>query len=225
MPALVCPLCRIALPPIDDVCARDGYLGRELPWLAVPAGLSPRFQVLEPFAQGSTGSLYLVDEPETGRRGLLKILSPAPKEQLTERQRLHRELVKQATLTPGNLIVPLASGEADGFTWIFREWLDGVTLEVRLSREGALQQTAALAIAAQIASALDELHRGGLLHRDVKPGHIFLQPTKHGIPRALLLDAGVTGSFQARGVGTLYGTVGYAAPEQQLGKLVSIRSD
>ncbi len=222
---LVCPLCRIALPPLDDVCPRDGQRGREAAWLPVPRVLGQRFQVIAPYARGDTSSLYLVDEPATGRRGLLKLLQPVSSPQLVERQRLRRELVKQATLARGYLLLPLATGEVDGLTWIFREWLDGVTLEVRLSREGALQQTEAMAIAKQVASALDELHRGGLLHRDVKPGHIFLQPTRHGLPRALLLDAGVTGLIPARSATPLYGTAGYAAPEQLVGKLVSFRSD
>jgi serine/threonine protein kinase len=201
--------------------------------------LAQRFKVIEPFAHGDTGSLYIADEPETGRRGLLKILAPVAKDQLGERQRLRRELVKQSTLARTNLVVPLASGETEGTTWLFREWLDGVALEVRLSREGALPQTEALAIAAQIASALDELHRGGLLHRDVKPGHIFLQPTPHGIPRAWLLDAGLPAQLSILGAAAdsprvvarstsntpLYGTPGYIAPEQLLGKLVSFRSD
>lgn len=226
MHALVCPLCHIALPPVDDVCPRDGHTGREVAWTPVPASLGQRFQILEPFAHGDTGSLYIADEPETGRRGLLKILAPVAKDQLAERQRLRRELIKQATLLRTNLVLPLASAETEGSTWLFREWLDGITLEVRLSREGALQQTEALAIAAQIASALDELHRGGLLHRDVKPGHILLQPTPQGIPRALLLDAGVTRVLGASGGGvTMYGSAGYVAPEQLLGKLVSFRSD
>lgn len=225
MHALVCPLCRIALPTVDDVCPRDGRVGVDAAWLAVPPTLSQRFRVLAPFAHGDTGSLYLVDEPETGRRGLLKVLAPALKEQLSERQRLRRELVKQATLQRTHLIAPLASGECDGFTWLFREWLDGVSLEVRLSREGALQQTEALAVAAQIASALDELHRGGLLHRDVKPGHIFLQPTPHGIPRAFLLDAGLTATLHTSTGGRLQGTPGYLAPEQLTGGLISFRSD
>jgi serine/threonine protein kinase len=240
---LVCPLCRIAIPPVDDVCPRDGHPGREVDWVAVPPTLSQRFSVIEPFASGESGSLYIADEPETGRRGLLKVLAQPgvlaqsgvetrggsarepKKDQLAERQRLRRELVKQATLTRTHLLVPLASGESEGFTWLFREWLDGVSLDVRLSREGALQQTEALAIAAQIASALDELHRGGLLHRDVKPGHIFLQPTPQGIPRALLLDAGVASAVPADVDPTIYGTAGYVAPEQLLGKLVSFRSD
>ncbi|MDB4974260.1 MAG: Serine/threonine protein kinase, partial [Myxococcaceae bacterium] len=222
---LACPLCRIALPPVDDVCPRDGHSGRQVSWLPVPASLAQRFQVLEPFAHGDGGSLYIVDEPETGRRGLLKILTAVPKEQLGERQRLRRELVKQATLARTHLLVPLASGETEGVTWLFREWLDGVALDVRLSREGALPQTEALAIAAQIGSALDELHRGGLLHRDVKPGHIFLQPTPNGIPRALLIDAGVASRLSGDGASTIYGSAGYVAPEQLLGKLVSFRSD
>ena len=225
MHALVCPLCRIALAPTDPVCPRDGRQGREVPWLSVPYALSQRFLALEPFAHGESGSLYIADDPETGRRGLLKVLAPVAKEQHAERQRLRRELVKQATLARNHLLVPYASGDSEGFTWVFREWLDGVSLEVRLSREGALQQVEALAIAAQVATALDELHRGGLLHRDVKPGHIFLQHTGHGLPRVQLLDAGIASAISARGGPPLYGTPGYVAPEQLLGTLVSFRSD
>ncbi len=276
MDALVCPLCRLALlargeatrvdvlPAIEDtsalssrpagprassaICPRDGKVGVRVDWWPVPASLRERFTVLEPFAHGDGGSLYLADEPETGRRGVLKILASVAKDQLSERQRLRRELVKQATLARSSLVVPLASGEADGVSWLFRERLEGVSLEVRLSREGALPQTEALAIAAQVASALDELHRGGLLHRDVKPGHIFIQPSPQGIPRALLLDAGVVAPMRERGsdleraVGevlaedqlrpitdangqVVLGSPGYVAPEQLLGKLISFRSD
>lgn len=224
MHALVCPLCRIALPPTEQVCPRDGHTGRAVAWLAVPDALRTRFRELEPFAHGDGGSLYIADEPETGRRGLLKLLAPTPRAQQAEHKRLRRELVKQSTLARSHLLLPYASGDVEGLTWIFREWLDGVSLEVRLSRGGLLSQTEALAIAAQIATALDELHRGGLLHRDVKPGHILLQPTSHGIPRAFLIDAGVASPFTARDA-LLSGTPGYVAPEQLLGSLVSFRSD
>jgi eukaryotic-like serine/threonine-protein kinase len=252
MDALVCPLCRTSLTAVEDasalVCPHDGHAGVAVSWWPVPTGLLQRFRILSPFAHGDSGSLYLADEPETGRRGLLKILAPAAEEQLSEHQRLRRELVKQSTLARSHLVLPLVSGETEGLTWLFREWLDGVSLEVRLSREGALPQVEALAIAAQVASALDELHRGGLLHRDVKPGHIFLQPSPHGLPRALLLDAGVVaplvertlmplehaGEARPRAHGRavedsngqpVYGSAGYVAPEQLLGKLISFRSD
>jgi serine/threonine protein kinase len=101
-------------------------------WDAVPAALAKRFRVLEPFARGGTGSLYLADESESGRRGLLKVLSVVPKAREPERARLRRELGKQATLNQGRLAVPSASGETEGVTWLFRPWLDGVSLLVRL---------------------------------------------------------------------------------------------
>lgn len=191
----------------------------------VPASLEKRFRVLEPFAQGGTGTLFLADESESGRRGLLKLLAPVPKHREPERARLRRELTKQATLPCERLIVPLASSEADGVSWLFRPWLEGVSLRVRLSQGERLTIEEGLAIAAQLAVALDELHRGGLLHRDVKPGHVFLQTNGAGPPKALLIDPGLTSSVTRPGNSTIFGTIGYVAPEQLLGKLVSFRSD
>jgi serine/threonine-protein kinase len=181
--------------------------------------------VLAPFAQGATGSLYLADESETGRRGLLKILSSVPKHREPERARLRRELTKQATLTSSRLVVPWASGETEGSTWLFRPWLDGVSLRVRLAQSGGLPREEALSIAAQVTIALDELHRGGLLHRDVKPGHVFLQTNGSNGARALLIDPGLCGALLRPGNSTILGTPGYVAPEQLQGKLVSFRSD
>lgn len=221
---LVCPFCRIALSPNDPVCPRDGYEGEEAPWVPVPKALHKRFSIIEPFAHGDTGSLYLADEPETGRRGLLKVLSGADTGHQAERQRLRRELVKQATIHCDQLAAPMATGETDGTLWLFREWVDGVSLAVKLSRDGTLAQPEAMAITAQVATALDQLHRGGLLHRDVKPGHIILQPQPSGLPRVVVIDAGLAKSHEIDGR-TVMGTPEYVAPEQLQGKLVSFRSD
>jgi serine/threonine protein kinase/tetratricopeptide (TPR) repeat protein len=194
-------------------------------WDTVPAALGKRFRVLEPFGRGATGSLYLADESESGRRGLLKILSGVPKHREPERARLRRELAKQATLAPSRLVVPSASGETEGVTWLFRPWLDGVSLRVRLRQGDKLSTPDALAISAQLAIALDELHRGGLLHRDVKPGHVFLPTGGQGVARAQLIESGVCASLVRQGNSTIFGSPGYVAPEQLNGKLVSFRSD
>lgn len=222
---LVCPLCRIALGPKDAVCPRDGYKGRAVTPCPVPAALKSRFHILELFAHGDGGSSYLADDKETGRRGLLKVLAHVPESQMAERQRLRRELVKQAALGAPHVSTPLASGEVDGVTWIFREWLEGVSLRVRLSRSGALEQSEALTIAAQLAAGLDDLHRAGLLHRDIKPSHVFLELNSTQPARALLIDAGVCTMHELSGRGPVSGTPGYVAPEQLQGKLVSFRSD
>jgi serine/threonine protein kinase/tetratricopeptide (TPR) repeat protein len=233
---LACSYCRIALALPETVCPRDGQPGEEVAWDVVPAALGKRFSVLEPFARGGTGSLYLADESESGRRGLLKILSGVPKHREPERARLRRELSKQASLPQNRLVVPWASGETEGVSWLFRPWLDGVSLRVRLqpgfahAPEGARARPAlatadALAIAAQLAIALDELHRGGLLHRDLRPGHVFLPTTAAGPIRAQLIEAGVCATLVRPGNSTIFGTPGYVAPEQLSGKLVSFRSD
>jgi serine/threonine protein kinase len=222
---LACPLCRTAIASPETHCPRDGQRGEVVSWNAVPSALSKRFRVLEPFAHGGTGSMYLADESETGRRGLLKVLAPVPKHREPERARLRRELSKQATLDGSRLVVPWASGESEGSTWLFRPWLDGVSLRVRLQQGAALPTEHALAVSAQLAAAVDELHRGGLLHRDIKPGHVFLQTNGQTGPKASLIEPGVCGSIPRPGNSTIFGTPGYVAPEQLLGKLVSFRSD
>lgn len=222
---LACPFCRIALAPPETVCPRDGHAAEAVDWVGVPAALSKRFRVLEPFAHGGTGSLYLADESESGRRGLLKILSSVAKHREPERARLRRELSKQITLGGGRLAVPWASGETEAVTWLFRPWLDGVSLRVRLSQASAMGVNEALAIASQLTVGLDELHRAGLLHRDIKPGHVFLQTNGQGPAKALLIDPGLCGALVRPGNSTILGTPGYVAPEQLHGKLVSFRSD
>jgi serine/threonine-protein kinase len=224
-PMLVCPLCRIVLSADQPSCPRDGTAGVEQPVESLPQELAERFSVVEVFALGETGTLYLADEPQTGRRGLLKVLRPAGPTHTAERQRVKRELVKQATLSNANLALPQATGEAGSATWLFREWIDGVSLRVRLARNGAFPMPEALAIAAQLATALDELHRAGLLHRDLKPGHILLQPQANGLARVLVIDSGIAAHVRSTQVFDVHGTAAYVSPEQATGKLVSFRSD
>lgn len=222
---LVCPLCRIALGAHDANCPRDGHLGQAASWNLVPAALEKRFTLIAPFAHGLTGSTYVADEPETGRRGLLKVMAPAPAHQAAERQRTRRELLKQATMSAAHLALPYATGETEGVLWLFRESIEGTALSALLSSDGPLPQHDALLIAAQLATALDDLHRAGLLHRDVKPGHIIIGREANGAPRAHLIDAGVCRPLEGASSTTVFGTPGYVAPEQLVGKLVSFRSD
>jgi serine/threonine-protein kinase len=222
---LVCPLCRIALAQGEPTCPRDGTEGRDVDLEAFPAELTERFRVVEPFGKGDAGSLYIAEEVASGRRGLLKLVHHKASASVAERQRLKRELVKQATLQNPHLALPLVTGEAAGATWLFREWLDGVSLRVRLARDGRIAIPEALAITAQLATALDELHRAGLLHRDLEPGHILLQPQPNGPPRVVVIDAGVATPIETTAPFEVVGTPAYVSPEQANGKLVSFRSD
>jgi serine/threonine protein kinase len=91
---LVCPLCRIALSDPETTCSRDGHEGIRIEAPSPPEALQERFEVVEVFGQGPTSDLFLADDRETGRRGLLKVLrhdDVAP----GERTRRSRELLKQ----------------------------------------------------------------------------------------------------------------------------------
>lgn len=222
---LACPLCRIVLAPNEPTCPRDARPGVEVIVDALPPELAARFLGATPFARGDTGTLYAVNDASTGRPGILKVLHPVGAMHTAERQRVKREFVKQATLTHPHLALPIASGEVGDATWLFRPRVEGESLRVRLSRDGALPASAALAIAAQLATALDELHRAGLLQRDLKPGHVILEPQPGGAPRAVLVDAGVAAHVRSKQVFDVLGTAAYVSPEQATGKLVSFRSD
>ncbi|UJR84245.1 serine/threonine-protein kinase [Sandaracinus amylolyticus] len=220
---LVCPLCRIVLAKGEAVCPRDGQTPLSREPHPIPPAVAARFTIVEPFADGDSGTLYLADDKQTGRRGLLKLLRGATAWTVSERSRLKRELVKQATLTHPALVPPLATGEADSLIWLFREWIDGVSLSVRLARSGALTVPEALAVAAQVAGALDDLHRAGLLMRDLSPSHVLVQAQPSGVPKIALIDAGI--AMRIPGAGEVTGKPGYVSPEHVSGKLVSFRSD
>src|SRR5208282_3366226 len=127
-------------------------------------------------------------------------------------------------------------GRQDGVDFIVMEYVEGVTLGVRLEK-GPLPTAEVLEYGIQLASALDKAHRSGVTHRDLKPGNIML--TKSG---AKLLDFGLAKAApplaggatltnmaaEANPVtreGAVVGTVPYMSPEQVEGKEVDARSD
>ncbi|NOY93456.1 MAG: serine/threonine protein kinase, partial [Deltaproteobacteria bacterium] len=191
---------------------------------SIPAEIEERFKVLQPLASSPTGALFRVEDMRGGRQGVLKLISSSTSSSTSEKQRIKRELVKQATLDDPHLALPIVTGEADGGLWLFREWVEGQTLRARLA-DGELSASEALTVTSQVARALDELHRAGLLHRDLKPEHIVLGSSEGGVESVTLLDAGLAAKIDTDSVFDVLGTPAYVSPEQAKGKLVSFRSD
>lgn len=195
------------------------------PHSSPPPALQRRFRVGERIGSGATGVLYQAEDTQTQQRGVLKLLQFPAGSHAAERRRVQRELGKQAALDRQHLVAPLAYGEADGMVWLFRDWVGGESLRERIDRQGRLSLDEALGVAMQAAAALDELHRGGLLHRDLKPGHILLRPREDGVDHAFVIDAGIAARIDTDAVFELMGTPAYVSPEHVGGKLVSFRSD
>ena len=156
------------------------------------------------------------------------------------RARFAREARLLATLNHPNIGAIYGLEEADGITALVLELVEGQTLADRLQR-GPLKVSDALAIARQIAEALDAAHEKGIVHRDLKPANIILQGAGltssdvrvkvldfglaklvHADPEA---DATPSGTLQSTEDGRILGTPAYMSPEQARGLPIDKRTD
>lgn len=177
------------------------------------------------------GEVYLVSDTKLNRKAALKIL---PVKFAVDRKHLNRFLQEArlaATLNHPNICTVYEIDERNEPPFIAMEYVEGVTLAEKVdSRQ--LETGEILEIAAEIADALDEAHRHGIIHRDIKSANIIIN--KRG--RVKVLDFGLAKTFEAETSeqeitraktesGMLVGTVQYMSPEQALGKDLDGRTD
>jgi serine/threonine protein kinase len=130
-------------------------------------------------------------------------------------------------------VIPLHEArEENGLLYLVMRYVDGSDLATALREEGRVAPRRALAIVEQVAAALDAAHEQGLVHRDVKPANVLLEPTPSGAEHAYLTDFGlvkdVSSDSSLSVTGVFVGTYQYAAPEQidpTGGKSVDRRTD
>ena len=142
------------------------------------------------------GEVYRARDSKLGRDVAIKILPSHFTADPERRARFAREARLLATLNHPHIGAIYGLEEADGVTALVLELVEGPTLADRLER-GPLPIAEALAIARQIAEALDAAHEKGIVHRDLKPANIVLQSAANaaGVPssdaRAKVLDFGL----------------------------------
>ncbi|WP_067720602.1 serine/threonine-protein kinase [Nocardia yamanashiensis] len=168
---------------------------------------------------GGTGQVWRAHDTHTERTVALKILAPALGDDPIYRQRFQREARAAAQLREPHVVPIHTFGEYDGRLFIDMAYLDGTDLGLLLRAGGPLPPSRAVDIISQAAAALDEAHRRGLVHRDVKPANIVIAP--NGFTH--LIDFGtaqLTGQATLTGTGTVIGTPAYMAPERFSGAAV-----
>jgi tetratricopeptide (TPR) repeat protein len=200
--------------------------------MSLPAGTRlGRYEISSLLGSGGMGDVYQARDSELERDVALKVPPPAVQDDPHLRARFKREARAVAALNHHNIVTIHDFGEADGTLFIAFEFIEGETLEQRLSR-GRLSVAQAVTLAMQIADGLAHAHDAGVLHRDLKPRNIMIT----GEDRLKILDFGL-GKFVAApsidtvttttdlSAGYVLGTVGYMSPEQVRNVNVDASSD
>jgi serine/threonine-protein kinase len=179
--------------------------------------------------RGGMSVVYLATSRD-GRRVALKLLASQLSENEKFRDRFGRESRVAASLGHPNVVPVFEAGEAGGTLFIAMRYIEGTDLARLVRAEGPLSVERTLSIVEQVAAGLDAAHEAGLVHRDVKPGNILVEPGgEPGTDHAYLSDFGLTkralsvSGFTA--TGELVGTVDYVAPEQIRGDALDSRAD
>jgi serine/threonine protein kinase len=189
------------------------------------------YRIEEQIGRGGMAVVYRASDGRLNRPVALKILAPELASDTGFRQRFIREMRAAAAVDHPNIVPVFDAGEADGALFIAMRYVGGLDVRTLLDRERTLPAARVVHLISQAASALDEAHAHGLVHRDVKPGNMLIAPaTGSGQPDHLYLsDFGLskqrTSSVSLTLTGQFLGTLDYMAPEQVEGRAVDGRAD
>ena len=173
---------------------------------------------------GGAGIVYKAHDAALGRNVAIKLLNPALADQESPRTRFAREARAMAAITHEHIVPVYAVDEHNEVPYFVMEYVPGGTLAQRLER-GPLDVIETVRVGLQIARGLTAAHRLGVVHRDVKPSNILLDP---GVERVRVADFGLARAFSDQTQtesGTLVGTPQFMSPEQVRGEAVDGRSD
>jgi serine/threonine-protein kinase len=197
--------------------------------------LLDRVRIERPIARGGMGKVYYGQQVGMNRPCAIKILNPrmsggADLAEFTRRFLLEASIA--AKLTHPNVVTIFDYGEtADGSCFIAMEYLEGKSLSDELKAVGRMPAERAIHIVRQVARALREAHALGVVHRDMKPGNVYLVKRDDDDDVVKVLDFGlVKDNAASEGqdhtqFGQIMGSPRYMAPEQVQGKNVDARTD
>lgn len=185
---------------------------------------------------GGMGEVYRAEDVRLGRDVAIKVLPGGFGEDRERQKRFEQEARILAALSHPNILAVYDVGTQEGSPYLVMELLEGETLRERLAR-GALPVQPAVELALQMARGLAAAHAKGLIHRDLKPGNLFITHEGHlkildfGLAKQAVIPPGDWGRRPAEEAealtldGLAMGTVGYMSPEQVMGQPVDARSD
>jgi hypothetical protein len=186
------------------------------------------FEIQDKLGEGGMGAVYRGLDVNLRRHVAIKVLLPEYSANREARERFLREARSAAAISHDNVVTIHHVGDHHGTAFLVMPLLKGMSLETFFMKKGLPTIPQAIRIAKEIAGGLSAAHKQGLIHRDVKPGNIWLE-SPNG--RVKILDFGIAKPVGAERktslteAGVVMGTPAFMSPEQARGHAVDSRSD
>jgi CheY-like chemotaxis protein len=201
--------------------------GPQLDFAKLPEGerFAGRYEVLATLGNGAMGVVYRARDLELDEDVAIKTLRPDLVRDPTHLERFKTEIRLARRISHRNVVRTHDFGECAGVYYLTMEHVEGITVRDMIDSRGQLEVSSTLAIASQLATALDVAHEQGVIHRDIKPQNMLLDD--EGILK--VMDFGVArlaeGTSTITETGLVVGTPAYMSPEQLLSDEIDSRSD
>lgn len=184
------------------------------------------YRILRELGRGAMGLVFLAEDIALCRRVALKVMKPDVDDNFRPWPRFLREARTMAGIKHPNLVTVYQVGQEAAVVYIAMEYLEGNTLDDWLARSPQPEVGEILRIAGEIVSGLAAIHANGLVHRDIKPGNIWIEAPRGNVK---ILDFGlvlpVKEDARLTSTGITVGTPAYMSPEQARGEKLDARSD
>jgi serine/threonine protein kinase len=203
-------------------------------WMELVDGPSPAkaigpigpYRIDRRIGRGAMGVVFQAFDSKLIRPVAIKFLTPRLAASPVARARFAREGQAAAAIQHPSVVAIHTIEEHEGLPYLVMEYVEGLTLEKRLERDGMLERKSILRIGLQLARGLAAAHEEGLVHRDIKPGNILLQG---GLDQVKITDFGLASiaaePWRLTASGVLLGTPAYMSPEQARLSALDDRSD
>jgi serine/threonine-protein kinase len=233
-----CSKCQFDNPDATNFCGKCGMpltpdarmadsltktLATPLPVIAKDKLIAGKYRIIEEIGRGGMGVIYKAEDIRLKRTVALKFL-PQELVHIPEiKDRFMREAQAAAALDHPNICTVYEFDQAGENAFISMAYIEGQSLRKRID-SGPLELEEALKIATQVAEGLQEAHKKGIVHRDIKSANIMVTPGG----QTKVMDFGLArtkGATLVTREGTTMGTVTYMSPEQAKGEKVDLRTD
>jgi serine/threonine protein kinase len=188
------------------------------------------YRILRVLGEGGMGVVFEAEDTRLGRSVAIKAMRPSVAESPDAKARFFREAKSAAAIHHDHVIAIHHISEDRGVPFLVMPYLPGESLDDRVKREAILPVAEIIRIGSETAEGLAAAHDRGLIHRDIKPGNLWLEaPTA----RVKILDFGLARTVSTGGgppaditqAGAVVGTPAYMSPEQGRGQPLDARSD